>query len=308
MTTPLALDEAAATADVWPPILSVDPGSQHTGCCLRMGRDALEAVTVERAEGTGDHREAVAYAVLAAEIADSLVDRHADEIRAEAERRGFPLPPPCRTAVETLLAPTAPAGAKGRRAAIAPLILSSLPVAATVLGFWAGRHPSTILVAPRGGSMGGWEGLPREVYPASLIDRKPAAWIAGGCERRHQRSAFALAGAAHVLASQATATAPSAPAEAQSAAPDDLRSLVGEVVAQVVTLRPDPGSAASVLAAVRVAMAKTFGAEAALAGSEARLVAACAPRLLGCSAADAHERAERLRAEAVVLLSGQVKA
>ncbi|MBU5900139.1 hypothetical protein JVW24_23770, partial [Vibrio cholerae O1] len=56
------IEVGAKQARVWPPVLAIDPGSRETGLCLRVGIDALEAVTVEKDDPTGNHAESVRYA------------------------------------------------------------------------------------------------------------------------------------------------------------------------------------------------------------------------------------------------------
>lgn len=212
------LAQAVATAAVWPPVLAIDPGSQSTGICLRVGTEALEAVTMERnASYAGDgHENPARYAQAVIETAREVTRRNRDCLNAEAEARGVQ-PGGLRHAVETLVEPT-PRPVRGRQAAVAPRVLQYLPVASTVLGAVIGTWPQTILVPPRGGNEGGWDAL--EGAPESLRGRTPTGWLSGGSERSHQRSAWAIAGAAHVLAATplpaqiraaATATASLAP-------------------------------------------------------------------------------------------------
>ena len=80
----------AKQARVWPPVLAIDPGSRETGLCLRIGTDALEAVTVEQCEPTGNHAESVRYAREVIETAKEVTRRNRDRLNDEA-RRG-PLP------------------------------------------------------------------------------------------------------------------------------------------------------------------------------------------------------------------------
>lgn len=197
MATDLA--QAVATAVVWPPVLAVDPGSTSTGVCLRVGIDALEAVTVERAASAGQHQEACQYAAEVIEVCREITRRNRDALNAEAGVRGVS-PGGLRHAAETLVAPTPAANAKGRRVAVAPRVLSSLPGASTVLGAIVGTWPRSILVPPRGGSEGGWDAL--EGAPKNLRGRTPPGWLAGGSDRSHQRSAWAVAGAAHAISAQ----------------------------------------------------------------------------------------------------------
>lgn len=196
--TSATLAEVAATAHVWPPVLAIDPGSQSTGICLRVGTEALEAVTVERNqsyEGDG-HTHPASYAQAVIEVCREITRRQRGALNQEAEARGIQ-PGGLRHAVETLVPPT-PRPAKGRQQAVAPRVLQYLPVASTVLGAVVGTWPKTILVPPRGGDHGGWDAL--EGAPENLRGRTPSGWLAGGSNRSHQRSAWAIAGAAHTLA------------------------------------------------------------------------------------------------------------
>lgn len=193
------LAAAASAAHAWPPVLAIDPGSQSTGICLRVGQDALEAVTVERNSGyEGDGHEAPSlYARQVIETAREITRRQRGALNEQAEARGIQ-PGGLRHAVETLVPPT-PRPVKGRQAAVAPRVLAYLPIASTVLGAVIGTWPRTILVPPRGGDAGGWDAL--EGAPDNLRGRTPTGWLSGGSDRSHQRSAWAIAGAAHVLAS-----------------------------------------------------------------------------------------------------------
>lgn len=194
MTKP-DLASAAVLAAVWPPVLAIDPGSQSTGICLRVGTNALEAITVERLPDHGDHQAVCHYAAWVVETAREMTRRNRDALNAAAAERGVD-PGSVRHAVETLVAPTG-AVVKGRRAAVAPRVLAHLPVASTVLGTVIGTWPQTILVPPRGGDTGGWDAL--DGTPKTLRGRTPTGWIRDGVDRSHQRAAWALAGAAHSL-------------------------------------------------------------------------------------------------------------
>ncbi len=299
---PLDLDTAAAESDVWPPICAVDPGGAHSGIAYRYGTSCWEAVTVDAPARTGDHTEQVRCALHVVEMVKLLVARHVDDLAAEAVRRRVDAPV-VRHSVETLVAPTA-VSVKGKRLAVAPSVLATLPPAATVLGAVVGTWPGTLLVPPRGHD-GGWESLDRSVYPDTLRDRTPPGWLRGSPERKHARSAWAQSGVAHFLAARsAPSRVPEAHVEPSSPLTDE-RSLVGNVVAEVVAAGPDQSSAESILRAVRGAIADIAGAEA-LVGREAALVAACVPGLTGRSASNCREQAEQLRAETIVLLSGRV--
>ena len=117
----------AKQARVWPPVLAIDPGSRETGLCLRIGTDALEAVTVEQCEPTGNHAESVRYAREVIETAKEVTRRNRDRLNDEATCRGV-APGGLRHAVETLIAPTG-RPTKGRQTAVAPRVLASLPTA-----------------------------------------------------------------------------------------------------------------------------------------------------------------------------------
>lgn len=223
--TSATLAEAAASVAVWPPVLAVDPGSQSTGVCLRVGTDALDAVTVERnASYGGDGHEAPSrYARQVIETCKELTRRNRDALNREAEARGVS-PGGLRHACETLVPPT-PRPVKGRQAAVAPRVLAYLPGASTVLGAVIGTWPKTILVPPRGGDQGGWDAL--EGAPENLRGRTPRGWLEGGSDRSHQRSAWAIAGAAHALTAaplreQASAAARYAAAQRPQSDPEAL--------------------------------------------------------------------------------------
>lgn len=253
------VETGAATASVWPPVLAVDPGGMHTGVCLRVGLAALEAVSVENAFDPADARAATDYADLVLRTAGELAQKHEGALLALARERGLSRAP-LRRAVEVMVAPTASAAAKGRRVAVPPRVLASLPVACTVLGAIYGRWPRVIRVPPRGGAEGGWEALPGDPYPAALRGRTPEGWLKGGSDRSHQRSAWAVAGAAHVL-----------DLSAQQPTPEQVQT----VVLAVLETGPNPGDPAAVLAAIRAAISKTrsgtlVGREAALAAAVAR--------------------------------------
>lgn len=224
MSTDLA--SLASTAAVWPPVLAIDPGSQSTGVCLRVGVEALEAVTVERNEryeGDG-HTFPSRYAQAVIETCREITRRNRKALNEAAQAHSVQ-PGGLRHAVETLVPPT-PRPVKGRQVGVAPRVLEYLPGAATVLGAVIGTWPRTILVPPRGGAAGGWDAL--EGAPSSLRGRTPAGWLSGSSDRSHQRSAWAIAGAAHLLAAPPLAEQVRAAATAVAAlAPDlDPQSLV----------------------------------------------------------------------------------
>lgn len=189
MFTPTA--DQARTAYVWPPILAIDPGGSHTGLCVRAGRDALGATTVDCAPRTGSHLEDTDYALAVLDAIDELIEFTSPRIDQEAAGLGVPAPSRVRLAVETLVAPTG-TPSKGRRAAVAPRVLQWLPATATVLGAVCGVY-TPIRVAPKGN--GGWDSVTGQ--PASLRGRAPTGWPESGSAREHQRSAWAIAGAAH---------------------------------------------------------------------------------------------------------------
>lgn len=230
------LAQTAATAQVWPPILAIDPGSQSTGICLRVGLEALEAVTIERNDGypVDGHEHPCRYAMAVIETCREISRRQREHLNDEAVARGVQ-PGGLRHAAETLVTPT-PRPVKGRQMAVAPRVLAYLPVAATVLGAVLGTWPQTILVPPRGGSDGGWDAL--EGAPDSLRGRTPGGWLAGGSDRSHQRSAWAIAGAAHVLAAQPI--------------PDQVRAAATAVASLSPALHPE-----SLVPALRLAIAQT---------------------------------------------------
>lgn len=236
---------AVVSADVWPPVLACDPGAMHTGLALRMGTAALEAVTVDR-----DEREAEAdvhgtprYASRVLDTVDLLIDRHRDDVAAGAARRGLPVPS-VRVAVEGLVPPTAGHRAKGG-VGLSVRVLSGLPATAAVLGAVLGRYPGAVVVAPAGGSRG-WDKLDKDSYPGSLRGRTPPGWLPGGSERRHQRSAWAVAGQAHLIA-PAPAIAPAAPAAPAVSTPAPVRSAPDQVggtnLVRAVMAEPTTGDA-----------------------------------------------------------------
>lgn len=224
-------ETAVQRARVWPPVLAIDPGTRETGVCLRVGTDALEAVTVEQGEQTGDHTEAARYALEVVETAKEITRRNRDRLNEEADVRGVS-PGGLRHAVETLVAPTGQA-VKGRRTAVAPRVLASLPTASTVLGAVVGTWPRTILVAPHGGA--GWDAVGRNAAPTVLSGRTPSGWLEGGSDRSHQRSAWAIAGAAHTsaipsLREQAKIVATAVVPLLSSTAPDALVALLRRAI------------------------------------------------------------------------------
>ncbi|WP_101556786.1 hypothetical protein [Brevibacterium aurantiacum] len=231
MTADTKSDGAAQQAHVWPPVLAIDPGSRETGVCLRVGTEALEAVTVEQEDQTGEHTETVKYAMEVVEAAKEITRRNRDLLNEEAATRGL-APGGLRHAVETLVAPTG-RPAKGRRTAVGPRVLASLPTASTVLGAVVGTWPRTILVAPHGEA--GWDAVGREAAPTVLRGRTPAGWLKGGSDRSHQRAAWAVAGAAHtsVMASlrqQATTVTTAALPLSPSTKPDVLVAILRQTI------------------------------------------------------------------------------
>lgn len=186
--------QAAVEAHVWPPMLAVDPGATNTGLCLRVGTIAIEAVTVERGEDTGCHTLHTDYARKVLAVMGVLLDRNRDRLNEEADLRGL-RPTAIRRSVETLVPPT-PRSVKGRQKAVSPSVLADLPGAGIVTGSVLGRWPNSVTVAPLGRP--GWDAVGAEHAPRPLKYKTPKAWLAGGQHREHQRSAWAIAGAAHV--------------------------------------------------------------------------------------------------------------
>lgn len=193
MTTHEKRAQAAVEAHVWPPMLAVDPGATNTGLCLRVGTEAIEAVTVERGEDTGTHTLQTDYTRTVLTIMGELLDRNRDRLNEEAELRGVH-PTAIRRSVETLVPPKA-RSVKGRQKAVSPSVLADLPGAGTVLGSVVGRWLNAVAVAPLGKP--GWDAVGAEHAPSVLKHKTPKAWMTGGQHREHQRSAWAIAGAAH---------------------------------------------------------------------------------------------------------------
>lgn len=261
------MEAAAVEAEVWPPVLGIDPGSTSTGLALRAGTAAVMAVTVARVEADpGDHRALVRWSRQVIDACQELADQARPTLDALAVERGESRPP-LRHGVETLTAPT-PRPVKGRQVAVAPRVLESLPGAAGVLCAVGTRWPRCIPVPPRGSAEGGWEALPGDPYPPNLRGRTPEGWLPGGADRSHQRSAWALAGVAHALdlARQQQQPAPTA----LPTLPEQVRA----VVAAVVASRPDPADPAALVAAVRAAIQRAGAGD--LIGREAQAAAACA--------------------------------
>lgn len=300
--TMATLAEAATIVDVWPPVLAVDPGSAETGITLRCGRDALRAVTYVAAEGTdtSHHGAMMEYARSVVDVARELTAACRDQINVAARERGVD-PPQIRHAVETITLPGT-ARAKGRRVALAPTVLAGLPGTGVVLGHVTGVWPKTVLVPPRGGAGGGWEAL--NGSPAVLHGRRPQTWPHGGHDRSHQRSAWAIAGAGHVL---------SAPQPNR-----DQKALAAAVVQQVLRGGPEgwvsQASPADVVAATRDAVSAECAWTLAGDATVAALVGAAVHRATGdreqgqAAVEDAHKtiahgyamaRATRAQREAV---------
>lgn len=275
-------EQAAATVEVWPPILAIDPGSQSTGVCLRAGTGAIMAATVERVGDPGQHAALVAWSGQVLAAIRELRRMSRDSLNTAAAERGVRAPA-VRVAVETLVPPTA-TRTKGSRVAVAPTVLASLPGAAAVLGAVVTAYPSAVLVPPRGtGANGssGWDGLGAGVYPASLRGRTPLGWPepAQGAARSHQRSAWAIAGVAHALAAAEPRTTPEAPHEApsDSVPAPTLQEAVRAALRALPPEAPDATRPEHVLRAVRNALHQT-GTVAVLSGREALVAAAWAAR------------------------------
>lgn len=196
--TPSEVLTGAATTSVWPPVLAVDPGGRWTGVCLRAGRLAVEAMTVPRLGTLDDHRSTVAFAERVLEEAEALLARSKPALTRLAERWERD-PTPVRWAVETFVAPSRWRG--GKAASAVQRFASSGPVGVQV-GMLVGRH-GALLVPPHGD--GGWDNLPTDAYPSTLTGRTPEGWRVlrddkgRSPARSHQRAAYALAGAAHLL-------------------------------------------------------------------------------------------------------------
>lgn len=248
---------AATRALVWPPTVAVDPGARHTGVCLRVGTMAVEAMTVEAPRPRGLHTEATDYAQRVVQEVHDLACRAWPRVTALAEAHGLTATGPPRVAVETLVAPT-PRPVKGRRVAVAPSVYSALPGAATVLGAVFAKWESAVRVAPLGAlpdGTTGWDSVPA---PAELHGRPPASWVVDGTERAHQRSAWAVAGAAHAQTAPAVEKQLKAVADAlqpvklsdSAALVAALRVAAHEVGAEGLLLRtPDLAQTAAVLRA-----------------------------------------------------------
>ncbi len=298
-------ERAAVEAEVWPPVLAVDPGSQSTGLCIRAGTSAIMAATIERVGDTGSHAALPVWAaqVLAAVRELNRLSRDAlNDLAADRGERA----PAVRVAVETLVPPTA-VRAKGSRVAVPPTVLASLPGAAAVLGAVVTAWPRATLVPPRGtgGDRGtGWDGLARDTYPAVLRGRTPPGWPepAQGAARSHQRSAWAIAGVAHALAAAepATSTQAEPPATIRPPTAQPLQEAVRAALRGLPPESPAADQPERVLRAVRAAMDQTETYDA-LSGREPLLAAAWAARSAPSREA-ASEAAKTIRAAVEALI------
>lgn len=247
-TTRNTLAAAALAAGVYPPVLAIDPGSAHSGICLRVGTEALEAATVDAQGDLARHTAMVSHARRTVEIAHALIARNRDALTEIAASYGLADPPRVRIAVETLVPPTPAARAKGSRVAVPPTVLADLPGAATVLGVvsehWRACTPVPPLgqvTLPDGTTVQGWDGLGETgLAPSVLRSSTPEGWLlpqGGTQQRQHQRSAWATAGAAHCLTAsplreQAQHAASHAAAQRPSAAPEALVPVLRAAIAQ----------------------------------------------------------------------------
>lgn len=269
------MERAAVEAEVWPPIMAIDPGSAHTGICLRVGQQAIEAVTVSRDGFDPDHRALVRWSRRNIEVAHEVISRNREQVATLALERGEPNPPRVRVAVETLVPPTA-RPTKHRQVAVSPTVLADLPGAAAVLGTVAEHWRSAIPVPPRGAPEGGWDDLPKSAYPANLKGHTPKGWLLpqeGTQDRSHQQSAWAIAGVAHALNVAQQQQASTAPAPEQPTRAEQVRQVVGRVIAS----RPDPADPAAMVATVRTAIGGTGASD--LLGMEAKVAGAAAQGL-----------------------------
>lgn len=239
MTDMTELAERVSTVEVYPPVLGVDPGAAHTGIALRVGTAAVEAVTVEPEGDPGRHTALVANGRRVLKIGHELISRNRDRLNVEARGRGLTDPPRVRVAVETLVPPAPVKRTKGSRVAVAPRILSDLSGAAAVLGIVSEHWRAAIPVPPRGRP--GWDAV--EGAPKNLHGRTPKGWLIpqpGTQQRNHQVSAWAIAGAAHVLAAspirdQVRAAVPVIAAEHPAHDPETLVAAMRTGIAQTGT-------------------------------------------------------------------------
>ncbi|SHN48203.1 hypothetical protein [Cryptosporangium aurantiacum] len=193
----------AIAADVWPPILGIDPGSVETGVCLRAGAgtgSAVLAVTIGRhrheSEADDEPAGAARYAARVIATARGLVTAAAARLEAIATDRGEPVPA-VRVAVEAMTPPGGTETRRPRPGRAGPRVsvaeAADVARAAVVLGAVAAAWPGVLVVPPRGHDAGDLTD-----YPATLVGSTPTGWPRGASRRSHQRSAWLLTGWAHL--------------------------------------------------------------------------------------------------------------
>jgi hypothetical protein len=199
--------EDAIGADVWPPVLGVDPGGSETGVCLRAGSgpgSALVAVTIGRHshqdEADDEPAGAARYAGRVVATCRALVAIAGDRITAAAVERGEPVPAGVRVAVEALMpaagTPRPAARRPGRPVRVSAGEAADVARAAVTLGAVAIGWPTVLVVRPRA-----HDRMPMGAYPPTLIGSTPVGWPRGASRRSHQRAAWMVAGWAHLTGS-----------------------------------------------------------------------------------------------------------
>lgn len=212
---------SAREALVWPPIMGVTPGLASTGLTIRVGTEAVLAVTVDRPRRRTATAEEGDYALAVLEGMDDLVRAAQDTLAGHVRRLGRPRDEGrVRIAVETVPIPKG-RPSKGRQVALAGSVLHDLSGAGAVLGAVIGRHRDVVRVPTLGApttkndgpqddapadpttapSRGPWSDIQA---PETLSRRKPPGWPESGSDRSRQRAAWGIAGAAQVLTTRST--------------------------------------------------------------------------------------------------------
>lgn len=222
----------AIAADVWPPILAIDPGGTDTGICIRTGHgpaSALLAITVRRdttgLEQDDDPTAMARYAHRVIAVSRALVTAAHARIAAAAHARGVAVPV-VRIAVEGLTEPVPeqhrggrPGRAGGQKVAVK--IAGDTARAAAVFGAIISAFPEVLMAPPRGHDL-----FTLETYPPTLSGSVPSGWPRGSKVRSHQRSAWMLAGWAHLGAATIRPTTESLPVPPHA---DDLDALTEQM-------------------------------------------------------------------------------
>jgi len=180
------------------PTIGVDPGARWVGLCARVGREVVDASTVGRDDDGADPTADRLWVEKVLARVDALMATHGADAMAAGGT--------WRVAVEAVVQPKG--GVEGRRVPASARVGWNVAQAALIYGSVLAVFPAAIIVAPahhgeRHLLRWGGSGAAASCYPPELCRYRPREFMPTdhpSGDRRHERSAYDVAGVAELAA------------------------------------------------------------------------------------------------------------